>query len=442
MAQLWVGTRYLNEKLSAGRTCRTDRDSVNITELWSTSMSPLIQLVQIRRRIIAGHAVILVTSAVSLGLAAPVSVAQQIFAPIAESTTTTEDLNGIAGAPNGEMIAVGDGATVLRRTTDPDGNPIWSSLGTWAAGFFSAEIFDVAYSPVIYPNGASWVIAGRDAVVETDFTTNLIIDQRPGSGAIFTPVLPTDDEVWYGVPDLGTFPSFLHRYDRTTQTAPGIAFPLGPVLAMCQVPGGNLRFVTTDGDIAEIDDSLQVTTLFDQDDGDPLGLNAASFSDDCEVISGGDAGPESRIYAAAVGGLLRDDGPDPWEFLRQPGAPPITAMVLLAGPTFPVELFSLGLRCSDTPFFGNEVMFRIGILGLRIDNLQVFNEDEKCQRDAALVTAPRSRGQTSARGTLTSDFQVLSVGVDGRAQRLPVATSLFSDNFETGDLSAWSSTSP
>jgi len=384
--------------------------------------------------------------------APPLAAQIELDRPVEEFPPTSEDLNGVAGAPNGEIIAVGNGATVLRRTTDPDGNPIWSSLAGWSAGFFTAEIFTVAHSPVVYPGGEAWVIAGRGGVVETDFTTTLEVDLVPGSNSIFTPVLPTADEIWYGVPDLGIAPSFLHRYDRATQTAPGIAFPVGAVLAMCQVPGGNLRYVTTDGDIQEISDNLQLTTLFDQPAGQSLELNAASFSDDCEVIAAGDAGSPSRVYAGFIEALgtprIPGDGPSfvPWRFKARNGEPAVTASCFLT----PDErrglfgYFAILIQCDDNVQTGDEATMEAfaDFLHSRIGEVVSFNSEGKCQRAATIrsLTTPRrgSRGPSPF-----TSFEVLTVGTQGRVQRITGgARPFFSDGFETGDLSNWSSVTP
>ena len=375
--------------------------------------------------------------------------------PFEESPPTSEDLNGIAAAPTGESIVVGNNATVLRRTLDTEGNPTWTSLGSWADDFFRAELFEVAHSPATYAGGEAWVIAGRGGVVETDFVTTLEVDLRPESNAVFTPVLPTADEIWYGVPDLGAFPSFLHRYDRTTQTAPGIAFPVGAVLAMCQVPGGNLRFVTTDGDIEEIDDNLQITTLFDQPDGQSLELNAASFSEDCEVISAGDAGPESRIYAgfleilAAPAGAKGGPDTGPWRHVSRPGEPIVTASCFLTPEEQHgfVGLFAFILRCNDSVATGDDTTMQAfaDLLQSRILNVQSFNADEKCQRRAT-IRPVSNQLQGSLRGSGASfdpGFEILSVGTQGRVQRiLGAVTLVFEDGFESGDLSAWSLIAP
>lgn len=384
--------------------------------------------------------------------------------PVEEFPPTTEDLNGVASAPNGEIIAVGDGATVLRRTTDPDGNPTWTSLASWSAGFFAAEIFTVSHSPVTYPGGEAWVIAGRGGVVETDFATTLPVDLAPGSNSIFTPVLPTAEEIWYGVPDLGSFPSFLHRYDRATQSAPGIAFPVGAVLAMCQVPGGNLRYVTTEGDIEEVDDDLGVTTLFDQPFGQSLELNAASFSEDCEVITAGDAGAQSRIYAGFVGALgsprALEHGelgptPTPWRQVDRPGEPVVTAACFLTPREQGniVQYFSIILRCDDNVQTGDEATMEafVDLLNSRIGDVAPFNSQQKCQRGATvrqLVTplngSPGPPGSSEALGsTFAPRFEVLTVGTQGRVQRILGGPKLlFGDGFETGDVSRWTFASP
>ena len=399
--------------------------------------------------------------------ALPLAAQIVLDAPVEEFPPTTEDLNGVAGAPSGEIIAVGNGATVLRRTTDPDGNPTWSSLASWSAGFFTAEIFTVAHSPVTYPGGEAWVIAGRGGVVETDFTTTLPVDLAAGSTSIFTPVLPTADEIWYGVPDLGAFPSFLHRYDRVTQTAPGIAFPVGAVLAMCQVPGGNLRYVTTDGDIEEIDDSLQVTTLFDQPIGQSLELNAASFSDDCEVITGGDAGAESRVYAGFLQALGNPRQPEPgdlgppsvpWRHVSRPGEPNVNSSCFLTAREQGniVRYFTMLVRCDDNIPTGDEATMEsfADLLASRIGSVDSFNSQQKCQRGATvrdlaspLRGSPSSRGFPSASESLGSDFaprfEVLTVGTQGRVQRILGGPKLlFGDGFETGDVSRWTFSTP
>ena len=354
-------------------------------------------------------------------LAAPASLARiELDKPEEEVPPTSEDLNGVAAAPNGEFIIVGNNATVLRRTADMDGNPTWTSLAAWAAGFFTDEIFDVAHSPVPYAGGEGWVIAGRDGVVETDFTTTLEVDLRPGSNDIFTPVLPTADEIWYGVPDLGVFPSFLHRYDRATQTAPGIAFPVGAVLAMCQVPGGNLRYVTTDGDIEEVDDNLVVTTLFDQPPGESLELNAASFSEDCAVIAAGDAGVESRIYAGfieAIGSPDAAEGPSfvPWRHVSRPGMPAVTASCILTPQEQGniVGYFAILMRCDDNVPTGDEASMEAfaDFLNSRINRVGTFNSQEKCQRDATIRPVVQRR---SANGpTAVVGFEILTVGTQG-----------------------------
>lgn len=168
-------------------------------------------------------------------------------------------------------------------------------------------------------------------------------------------MLPTGDAIWYGVPDLGIAPSFLHRYDRASQTAPGIAFPLGAVLAMCELPDGNIRYVTTDGDIQQIDDALQVTNLFDQDNGESLELNAASFSEDCNVIAAGDATSQSRIYAGFVEAIQPPEpggfGPPftPWRFRSRNGEPTVTASCILTPQEQAniVGFFAVMMRCDD-----------------------------------------------------------------------------------------------
>ena len=43
---------------------------------------------------------------------------------------------------------------------------------------------------------------------------------------------------------------------------------------------------------------------------------------------------------------------------------------------------------------------------------------------------------------LTADFEMLTVGTNGRVQRLQGTRALFFDDFETGDLSKWSSVFP
>ena len=407
--------------------------------LFSKSLSPSVFLGSV------------VTVLLSLS-APPLSAQVTLGPPIEEFPPTSEDLNGVAAAPSGEMIIVGNAATVLRRTADPDGNPTWSSLNAWAAGFFSAEIFDVAHSPVAYPNGEGWVIAGRGGVVETDFTNTLSVDVRPGSNELFTPVLATPDEIWYGVPDLGLFPSFLHRYDRATQTNPGIAFPVGAVVAMCQVPGGNLRYVTTDGDIEEIDDNLVVTTLFDQPGGQSLELNAASFSDDCEAISGGDAGSESRIYAGFIELLATPRGategptPSPWRHVSRPGDPIVTGTCFLTPEEHQrvVGFYSLLLRCDDTVMTGDDATMEsfVDLLDARIGQISSFNTQPKCQRAAAV--RPLSSLRSSFLGPpLVETFEVLTVGTRGRAQRMRGGRELlFFDGFETGDFSTWDSVTP
>ncbi|MCH9651658.1 MAG: hypothetical protein K0U98_25755 [Deltaproteobacteria bacterium] len=388
-------------------------------------------------------------------LSTPLSAQIVLDSPVEEFPPTSEDLNGVASAPSGEIIAIGNGATVLRRTTDPDGNPMWSSLAAWSAGFFTAELFDIAHSPVSYPDGPAWVIAGRGGVVETDFTNTMEVDLVPGSNKIFTPVLPTEDEIWYGVPDLGTFPSFLHRYDRSTQEAPGIAFPVGAVLAMCQVPGGDLRYVTTDGDIEEIDDGLQVTTLFDQPVGQPLELNAASFSEDCEVISAGDAGPESRIYAGFIEALSNprepEQGPSfvPWRHVSRPGEPAVTSTSFLSPNEHRrlVGYFSILMRCNDNVPTGDEATMSAfaDFLDSHIDDILPFNSQTKCQRGATTrpVTSLRRESHVSLAPTFVTDFEVITVGTQGRVQRIAGGRKiLFSDDFETGDVSRWSFSTP
>lgn len=363
-----------------------------------------------------------------------------------ESPPTTEDLYGIAGAPNGEILVVGNNATVLRRTTDPDGSPQWTSLASWAAGFFTAELFDVAHSPLTYPSGEAWVIGGRDGVVETDFVDTEAVDLRPGTNAVFTPVLPTEDEIWYGVPDLGTGLSFLHRYDRADQTNPGISFAQGAVLAMCQIPGGNLRYVTTDGDIQEIDDDLQVTSLYDQPVGQSLELNAATFSEDCEFISGGDATSLSRLYGGFLG-ILRNPRipnggppPSPWRFVDRPGEPIVTSAHSLdkLDQITIRNLFTLYSRCDDSVPTGDDFLMEAIAVGLipQIVDTESFNVETECQLDGLL----RDIDPGFPRGPMASqEFEYFTVGAQGRVQRMVGRrVGIFADGFETADTSRWS----
>lgn len=407
------------------------------------------------RTISPSHLVMSITAALLWLLSTPLTAQVVLDTPIEEFPPTSEDLNGVASSPSGESIAVGNSATVLRRTADPDGNPRWTSLAAWSAGFFTAELFDVAHSPVTYPGGEAWVIAGRGGVVETDFTTTLEVDLMPGSTKIFTPVLPTADEIWYGVPDLGAFPSFLHRYDRATQTAPGIAFPVGAVLAMCQVPGGHLRYVTTDGDIEEINDNLQVTTLFDQPVGQSLELNAASFSEDCQVISAGDTGTESRIYAGFIEALGNPREPEhgpsslPWRHVSRPGDPAVTASCFLTPREQGniIRYFTVMTRCDDGVLTGDEatMLAFADFLNSRIESFDPHNLDQKCQLDATIFqqTSLRSGSRESLGGPFVTEFQVLTVGTQGRVQRIAGGRKLlFGDGFETGDLSRWTFVSP
>ncbi|MEM7354136.1 MAG: hypothetical protein AAF657_25255 [Acidobacteriota bacterium] len=378
----------------------------------------------------------------------PLVATVEVLPPIEETPPTTQDLNGVAVAPNGDYVIVGDGPTVLHRAADGKGNPIWTSLDAWAAGFFSAEIFTVQRSPVVYPAGDAWVIGGRETLVESDFSETLVVDQRPGSGALFTPVLATEDVIWYGVPDLGIAPSFLHRYDRLTQTAPGIAFTLGAVLAMCELENGNLRYVTTAGDIEEVDEFLQVTSIYDQDDGNPLELNAASFSGDCEVIAAGDATSLSRVYAGFIEAIpppsWQLDGPagSPWRFVDRPGEPIVTAPCFLKPrEQASVEaLYTVVLRCEDATIeTGDDATMSAfaDLIESRIAKVSSFNRDEKCMRAGAQAPEVQQRLGGGLMLPNTADFEMLTVGINGRVQRLRGSRALFFDTFETGDLSQW-----
>ncbi|MEM7584084.1 MAG: hypothetical protein AAF560_11925 [Acidobacteriota bacterium] len=382
----------------------------------------------------------------SLGLIAnPATAGVQLLPPIDEFPPTTQDLNSVAAGTQGDFIIVGNGATVIRRTLDAENNPIWTSLDAWAASFFNAEIFTVELSPVAYPAGDGWIIGGREALVETDFTDTLVVDSRPGTGSLFTPILATADAIWYGVPDLGVAPSFLHRYDRASQTAPGIAFPVGAVLAMCELPNGNIRYVTTDGDIEEITSALQRTTLYDQPDGESLELNAASFSEDCEAIVGGDATSQSRVYAGFVEAIpppeVTEPSFTPWRYRSRDGGPTVTASCILTPQEQGniVGLFAILLSCDDEIATGDTATMSAfaDFLNSRIRSLEVSNEQRRCQRDAATSTFEPLR-----RGTIlpvTADFELITVGVAGSVQRLQGTRSFFADGFESGDLSAWSS---
>ncbi len=384
-----------------------------------------------------------------LQAAQPVNAVVELLPPVKESAPTTEDLNGIAAGTNGDHIVVGNGATVLRRTLDPDNNPIWTSLNPWAAGFFTAEILTLALSPVTYPGGDGWVIAGRETIVETDFADTLVVDQRPGSGSFFTPILPTADAIWYGVPDLGISPSFLHRYDRNSQTAPGIAFTLGAVLAMCELPNGNIRYVTTDGDIEEINDSLQITSVFDQDDSDGLLLNAASFSEDCQYISAGDATSQSRVYAGFVDAIQPDrDGPSssPWRFRSRNGEPTVTAACILTPQetTNIKTLYTVLLRCDDDGVeTGDDATMSAfaDFLDSRIRHVDSNDSHEGCQFGGVQIQYGPTRLEGPSGLPPTADFELLSVGTNGTVQRLQGSRAIFFDSFETGDLSFWSSVS-
>ena len=378
----------------------------------------------------------------------PANAVVELLTPIEETPPTSEDLNGVAAAPNGDYIVVGNGPTVLHRATDAQGNPVWTSLGSWAAGFFSAEIFTVVHSPVAYPAGDAFVLGGRETLVETDFTDTLVVDQRPGSNAVFTPVLPTTDAIWYGEPDLGINPSFLYRYDRATQSGSGIAFTLGAVLALCDLGNGSVRYVTTDGDIEEIDASFQVTVIYDQDDFDPLELNAASFSEDCSTIIGGDATPDARVYAGFVDAVPPPRGPSftPWRFRSRPGEPAVTASGILT----PQEqaairgYFGVILRCGDNVDTGDDSTMSAlsDLLNSRILKVSKHNEEVKCQRALAQAPAASPRRPGPLNLSPTADFEMLTVGTEGRVQRVQGTRALFFDTFESGDLSRWSSVSP
>lgn len=383
----------------------------------------------------------------TLLLTTPASAVVELLTPVDETPPTSEDLNGVAVAPGGDFVVVGDNATVLHRTTDPENNPIWTSLASWAAGFFSAEIFTVEHSPVAYPAGDGWVIGGRETLVETDFTTTMVVDQRPGTGSLFTPVLATSEAIWYGVPDLGLDPSFLHRYDRATQTAPGIAFPSNAVLALCLLDNGDLRYVTTDGDIEEIDHNFQVTVLHDQDDLDSLELNAASFSEDCSVLYAGDVTSSSRVYAGFVE-AIGSPGPtqSPWRFRDRPGEPSVTATCILT-PQDQANIkgfFGVLLRCEDDVIeTGDDATMSAfkDLLESRILKVETANLQQKCQRDVAQSPADLQR-VAGLDLPPTADFQVLTVGTNGRVQRILGTRALFFDSFESGDLARWSSVSP
>lgn len=374
-----------------------------------------------------------------------------------EVTPTANDLFGITIDTDGEGVAVGDAATVISRSVDAMGTPTWTSRSAWASAFFSEEIFDVAPSPVALPAGKTWALSGRETVVETDFTNTLIVETRPGTDAVFTPVVPTENAIWYGVPDFGILPSFIHRYDRGTQMAPGVVTP-SPVGDICRPDSGPVRFVTLDGDVFEIDDLLTISTLYDHPE--TMNLDYARFATDCLFVAGArkENFAQNLLFSIDFSAGVSVDtarGPTPPEpkvderLDHDEGTPTTASCTKRSGgrrtcsrgscddPQLISRLQAIGYADATLgpPSLSREVDGSCAIADSVVGDLQpviVPRIDPGADPDNA-ESLPQS-----LEPDVVDQSLLFTAGTDGRVHRAVLRHAFFYDGFETEDFSAWS----
>jgi hypothetical protein len=252
--------------------------------------------------------------------------------------------------------------------------------------------------------------------------------------------------VWFGEPDFGIGFSFLYRYDRTLGEAFGIVTP-GPVLELCVPPGGSsIVFVTTYGDVIELDESFSQTVRHDQDDLDVLDLVAADFTDDCSRILASHRETPSEFRVLEFAPALQAAGM-PNKLGGETGWEDWT-MNLPTG----LEITSVGYVPSyrggflESIIWGRDATGRVTVFhfdGVGYRDVTGWYDDEACPYELVVFDyEPTKIWSGSENVTAVQDeIQiVIAVGPGGLIVGATYAPSIFSDGFESGDLSAWTAT--
>ncbi len=338
---------------------------------------------------------------------------------------TTQDLLGVAATP-GQTVAVGLSGTIV---TSTDGIS-WhlADSGTWA------DLFDIAYGPTTF------VISGREVVLEWDGIGTPVPLVETSGGETFTPVMPTSTAVWYGNPDFSGFGfSTIIRYDRLAGMGGGFVTQ-GPVLAMCPVANGGVVYVTTRGDVAEYDDFFIQTVHHDQDNSAPLDLVAASFAEDCSTVLASNRlnSTDFEVLEFEIPSSAKTEissqGKNQWSHLP-PGLPSN------------IEITDFLVHKSIIYFFLTDLdTGRARVFELR--NLRSYVEkDIKPSVFAGLLDhetmlRPSNPSPNLGKRAPSDSFALTAVGTDGTIIGSTLTPLVFSDGFETGTTASWSNVEP